>query len=187
MIADHQDYLLHVASVEEVGWGIALIAVTMTIHAFGMIVTLATGDAMQKRLLATQGFFNNVPILVVTSWVIVFVHLAEVAVWACFFVWRDAMPTMTAAYYYALLQYVTVGSELMLPVGWRLLGGMIGMAGLLTFAWSTTVLLTLAQRFEDKQLKLLALRRRRDSATKAGPASGTEERIGAASQPPSER
>jgi hypothetical protein len=117
----------------------------------------------------------------------VFVHLSEVMVWAGFFVWRDALPNMTSAYYYALLQYVTVGSELTLPVRWRLLGGMVGMAGLLTFAWSTTVLLTLAHRFEDKQLKLLALRRRRDAATKAGPASSAEDRIDAASQPTSER
>ena len=39
-----------------------------------------------------------------------------------------------------------------LPERWRLVGGMISRAGLLTFAWSTAVLRALAQRFEDARL-----------------------------------
>jgi hypothetical protein len=161
-MTDSQSYLTHVASFEEVGWGIALIAITMMIHAFGMIVTLAAGNAMQERLLRTKDFLANIAALIATSWIIVFVHLSEVMVWAAFFVLCGAMPSMTAAYYYALLQYVTVGSELTLPVHWRLLGGLIGMAGLLTFAWSTTVLL-----FEIRQLQRLA-QRRQHSAIRPG-------------------
>jgi len=158
-MTDAQSYLDHVASFEEVGWGIALIAITMTIHAFGMLFTVSTGDAVQRRLVAKESYFANLRVLLLTSWAIVFVHLAEVMVWAGFFVWHGAMPSLSAAYYYALLQYVTVGSELTLPVQWRLLGGFIGMAGLLTFAWSTTVLLRIAQDFEKKQLQNIAKRR----------------------------
>lgn len=163
-----ESYLTHTTSFEELGWGIALIAITMTIHAVGMLLTQGAGDLMQKRRLANKGFFANTHVLVVTSWLIVVVHLAEVAVWAGFFVWRDAMPTMSAAYYYSLLQYTTLGSELTLPVHWRLLGGMIGIAGLLTFAWSTTVLLTIAQRYQDKELRLLAREHLKDAAARAG-------------------
>jgi hypothetical protein len=162
-MTDSQTYIYHVTSLEEVGWGIALIAITMMLHAFGMLVTLTVGGATQNRLRATAGFFTNIRVLVVTSWVIVFVHLGEVAIWAGFFVWREAMPSMSAAYYYSLMQYVTVGSELTLPVRWRLLGGLIGIAGLLTFAWSTTVLLRLAQRFEERQMHVIASRRRMGS------------------------
>jgi len=158
-MTDAQSYLDHVASFEEVGWGIALIAITMTIHAFGMLFTVSTGDAVQRRLVAKESYFANLRVLLLTSWAIVFVHLAEVMVWAGFFVWHGAMPSLSAAFYYALLQYVTVGSELTLPVQWRLLGGFIGMAGLLTFAWSTTVLLRIAQDFEKKQLQNIAKRR----------------------------
>ena len=79
--------------------------------------------------------------------------------WAAFFYLHDALPTPDSAYYFSLLQYTTVGSDLSLPNRWRLLGGMIAMGGLLTFAWSTTVLLTLAQRFQAEELKRLADRR----------------------------
>jgi hypothetical protein len=168
-MTEAQSYLNHVASFEEVGWGIALIAITMTIHAFGMVFTVSTGDAVQRRLVATDSYFANLRVLLLTSWTIVFVHLAEVMVWAGFFVWREAMPSLSAAFYYALLQYVTVGSELTLPVHWRLLGGFIGMAGLLTFAWSTTVLLRIAQDFERKQLQGISRRHHGADKTAAGP------------------
>jgi hypothetical protein len=48
---------------------------------------------------------------VLASWAIVVAHLSEVLVWAAFFVWRDAMPSLSAAFYFALLQHVTVGNE----------------------------------------------------------------------------
>lgn len=178
-MTDGQSYIDHVTSLGEVGWGIMLIAITMMIHAFGMLVTLTVEDAAQKRLRSVTGFFTNVRMLILTSWVIVFVHLSEVAVWATFFVWREAMPTMSAAYYYSLMQYVTVGSELTLPVRWRLLGGLIGMAGLLTFAWSTTVLLRLVQRFEERQMHAIAVRRHIRSQSGLAPHGAVDERAGA--------
>jgi hypothetical protein len=144
----------HLISIAEVMWGIILIAVTMAIHAFGMLTTLAASRTLWRGRPQRRGDFAGVRVLIIASWMIVVVHLVEVMVWAGFLLWRDAMPSAADAFYYTLLQYVTVGSELSLPERWRLLGGMIAMAGLLTFAWSTTVLLTLAQRFEDAQLKV---------------------------------
>jgi hypothetical protein len=70
------------------------------------------------------------------------------------------MPNASTAYYYALLEYTTLGSSLHLPLRWRLLEGLIAIAGVLAFAWSTSILLTLAQGFQEQQL--LALERRRE-------------------------
>ncbi len=82
------------------------------------------------------------------------VHLVEVFVWAGFLVWKGAVTERTNAYYVALMNYTTLGSEYPLTAGWRLLEGMTGIAGLMTFAWSTGVLMTLAQNFQDHALKL---------------------------------
>jgi hypothetical protein len=82
-------------------------------------------------------------------------------IWAAFFYfWTGGMPNASTAYYYALLQYTTLGSSLNLPLHWRLLEGLIAIAGVLTFAWSIGVLLTLAQSFQEQQL--LALQHRRE-------------------------
>jgi hypothetical protein len=145
--------LTHVTSLEEVTWGVVLIAVTMAIHAVAMPATLVASGRLRARLSGSASFRNDVIVLLAASWMIVFAHLLEVVAWAVFLVLRDAFPNASAAYYYALLQYTTVGSDLGLPDRWRLLGGMIAMAGLLTFAWSTTVLLVLAQRVQDEGLQ----------------------------------
>jgi len=42
-----------------------------------------------------------------------------------------------------MLNYTTLQAGY-LPQRWRLLEGMLGMAGLLTFAWSTSILFSLA-------------------------------------------
>jgi hypothetical protein len=149
------DAVLHSERILNVGvllWGIALIAVTMAMHAVGMPATRSAARRLWGRWPPRRGLYGGAPVLIVASWMIVVAHLAEVVVWSAFLFWRGAMPSVADAFYFTLCQYVTVGSDLSLPDRWRLLGGMISMAGLLTFAWSTAVLLTLEQRFELAQL-----------------------------------
>jgi hypothetical protein len=149
--------LSKVTSLEEVIWGIGLVAVTMIIHAFAMPMTLAVCSVAEKRCQNRRGFLAGVRVLLLASGLIVVTHLVEVAVWAVFFVMRDAFPNISAAFYYGLLQYTTAGSALSLPDRWRLLGGMIAIAGVLAFAWSTAVLLVLAQRFQHEHLKRMSI------------------------------
>jgi hypothetical protein len=149
--------LTHVTSLEEVAWGLALVATTMALHAFAMPMTLAACSVSRKRHPDPKSFFEGVRVLLLGSGLIVVTHLVEVAVWAGFFVVQDAFPTSSSAYYYALLQYATVGSDLSLPERWDLLGGMIAIAGCMAFAWSTAVLLALAQRFQDEQLRRMSV------------------------------
>ncbi len=149
--------LTHVTSLEEVTWGLALIAMTMVMHAFAMPATIAACEAVRRRLANKTGFVAGVRVLLVASFLIVIAHLVEVGGWAAFFFVQGAFPNASSSYYYSLLQYTTVGSDLSLPDRWRLLGGMIAIAGALAFAWSTAVLLTLAQRFQDEQLRRMSI------------------------------
>lgn len=149
------DMVLHSERLLNVGvilWGIVLIAVTMAMHAVGMPATKAAANRLWIRWPPRRGLYSGVPVLILASWMIVVVHLAEVIVWSGFLLWRGAMTSPADVFYFTLCQYVTVGSALSLPDRWRILGGMISMAGLLTFAWSTAVLLTLEARFEKAQL-----------------------------------
>jgi len=66
------------------------------------------------------------------------------------------------------MQYTTVGSDFVLPQRWRLLGGMLPMAGLMTFAWSTGILFTLAQEFQSAQLSVIQRRRAERGSLKHG-------------------
>jgi hypothetical protein len=85
-------------------------------------------------------------------------------VWAWFFVLQHAQPNHSVALYNALLNYTTLQADY-LPQQWHLLEALLGMAGLLTVAWSTGILYMLAQDFQDTQLK----KRRRKGPVKASP------------------
>ena len=106
---------------------------------------------------------NRVPVIL-ASWMIMLVHLIEVVVWAWFFAWKGAFPNRSLAYYFSLNEYTTVGSAFSLPLPWRLLEGMIATAGLLTFAWSTGILFTLAQEFQEQQMQLFRERHQKQPA-----------------------
>ena len=138
---------------EEIFWGGLLLAVTMAIHGTGMLLTVRTTNSFKRRFGKAPGLLTAIGLLVLASWLILVVHLLEVAVWARFLWFVGALPNVSVAYYFSLLQYTTVGSQYNLPLHWRLLEGMIAIAGLMTFAWSTGVLFALGQEFQEQQLQ----------------------------------
>lgn len=149
---------LYVTSLEEIFWAGMLMAVTMAMHGFGMLTVLRVDFALKDRIGTKAGVVFGIFPLVIASWMIMFVHLIEVGVWAAFFWWQGAFPNGSLSYYFSLNEYTTVGSNFSLPVRWRLLEGMIATTGLLTFAWSTGILLTLAQEFQDQRTRLFKQR-----------------------------
>jgi hypothetical protein len=159
----------YATTLEEVLWGITLVAITMSVHGCGMLATLFTHHALKESDGMPATFLRGGAALIVATWMIVIIHLAELLVWAAFFVWQDAMPSPSAAYYFSLMQYTTVGSSFTLPSRWRLLDGLLPIAGLMTFAWSTGVLFTLAQEFQTVQLAAIHERRKVRRALRALP------------------
>jgi len=154
------DPLLYVTSIEEVMWGGGLVALTMGFHALGMLAILRFDNRFKARFETKPSFFVGLSNLVLASWLLVFVHLFEVWMWGTFFLWEDCFPNRSMANYFSLNEYTTLGSELHLPLNWRLLEGLIAIAGMLAFAWSTGVLLTLARDFQAQQLQRFEERRK---------------------------
>lgn len=148
----------YVTSVDELYWGIILVAVSLTMHAIGMMGTLRASEWFERRF-GSGSFAIGMGRLILASWLITLSHLLEVMMWAGFFQWKHCFVNYSTAAYFALNEYTTVASALDLPDNWRLLEGMIATAGLLGFAWSTGILYTLAQQFQDQRMQQLARRR----------------------------
>ncbi len=149
---------LYVTSLEEICWGGLLVGLTMAMHGFGMLLVLRVNHTIKQWIGTNKGLVAGLFPVILASWMIMLVHLTEVAVWAGFFLWQGAFPNRSLAYYFSLNEYTTVGSNFNLPLHWRLLEGMIATAGLLTFAWSTGILITLAQEFQDQRIQLFKQR-----------------------------
>ena len=135
--------LEYVMRLDEVMWGCLLLAFTLIIHGTGLFTTLRVSLAIIGRTKKPRPGVS-LAVLILVALVIVVLHLVEVSVWAAFFTWKDAQPNPFSAFYNALVNYTTLGAGY-LPIRWRLLEGMLGMGGLLSFAFSTTALITLAQ------------------------------------------
>ena len=131
---------------DEIGWGCALLALTIAIHGVVTFQILRLTFALRKRTDRARSRELGIGIIILTLWPIVLVHLGEVLIWAVFFVWKDAQPNVSSAFYNALLNYTMLQAGY-LPLRWRLLEGMLGIAGLLAFAWSTTIFFCSAPKF----------------------------------------
>ncbi len=162
----------YVTSLHELFWGVILVAVSLTMHGLGMLYTLRLSSAYKLRFEQEPSFIAGMIHLVLAAWMITMVHICEVMMWSGFFQWKNCFVNFSTAAYFALNEYTTVGSSFDLPPNWRLLEGMIATAGLIGFAWSTGVLLTLAQEFQEQQLQLIKRRRAKQpppSASTSGP------------------
>lgn len=169
--------LEYVTRVDEVLWGGVLLALTIAIHGMGMLVTVRASSGLKDQFEKALTRFPviGLGILVVAAWMIILVNLTEIALWTGFYVWKGAQPNPFSAFYNAMLNYTTLQAGY-LPSRWRLLEGMLGMAGLMTFAWSTSILFSMAQEFQE-----MALVRRRRERHQPPPLPPTREGPGGAS------
>ncbi|MFO1478052.1 MAG: hypothetical protein U1F98_15555 [Verrucomicrobiota bacterium] len=174
---NHLDQI-YVTGIHEIIWGCLLVAVTLAFHGFGMLTILRTMARFKAHFQKQHTLVFGLLSIVLTSWMIIVVHLLEVFSWAGFFIWKDAVSSPNAnaslAYYLALMDYTTLGCNFNLVLRWRLLEGMIAIAGLLTFAWSTGVMLTLAQQLQDEYLQRFKPKAPAGKAQSSGSSKATE-------------
>jgi hypothetical protein len=143
---------LYEIKLQEVMWGGLLVAITMAIHGTGMFLVLQFVEALKERFAPMESFLAGLGLVIFASLAIMMVNILEVMIWTLFFFLKGVQINHSTAFYNALLNYTTLQAGY-LPSHWRLLEPLLGMAGLLTVAWSTGILYMLAQDFQDTQLR----------------------------------
>ena len=112
----------------------------IVIHALvmTMVVRVARGVAATSAL-APSLFL--IVIMTATVSVLMVAHVFEVAVWAAIYAIVGAAPAGASVFYFAFVNYTTLGYGDVVPVDrWRLLGPATAMCGVLMFGWSTAVI-----------------------------------------------
>ena len=92
----------YVVSLEEVCWGCALVAITLAVHGFGMLAVLGVNQKLKNWSESRTSLVSGLFPVILAGWMIMLVHLSEVLVWAAFFLWKDAFPNASVAYYFAV-------------------------------------------------------------------------------------
>jgi lysylphosphatidylglycerol synthetase-like protein (DUF2156 family) len=122
------------------------------------LATLRMNERLQRRFRGSESFAVGVGIIIVASWIMLLTSLVEVVVWAVFFVWQHAQSSHSPAVYNALLNYTELQAGY-LPMHWHLLEGLLGLAGVMTMAWSAGTLYALVDVFQKQQLAVFTRRR----------------------------
>ena len=114
----------------------SLVAVTVAVHAAGL-------SALLRVLMTSHGappsrFWPITWLLIRVTWMLLLIHLSEIAVWALFYVWSGSLPDAETALYFSGVTYTTLGyGDLVLTEPGRMLGPVEGLTGILMCGLST--------------------------------------------------
>jgi hypothetical protein len=95
------------------------------------------------------------------TWLVIWVagslialHLVEIAVWALFYWWQRCFPDRESCFYFAGVTYTTLGyGDLVLSKGWRLLGPVEALTGILMCGLSIGLFLAIMTRLNRTWIK----------------------------------
>jgi hypothetical protein len=115
-----------------------LVAATVVAHAEGLSLVLRLltkwGTVQPARAQPTSW------LLIRVTWLLMLIHLAEIAVWALFYLWQGCMPDVQSALYFSGVTYTTVGyGDLLLPPRWRMLAPVEALTGILMCGLSASL------------------------------------------------
>ena len=134
-------------------WGLSLIALTIAIHAMGVVMMALVGFRIRARLEARKLRLRYViPIVIgivgVIGLLLAALHGIEAAIWAAVYIWLGALDSPKDAILYSVDSMTTRGaSGLMLQQHWRMMGALEAAAGMLLFGISTAYIFAMMQAY----------------------------------------
>ena len=127
-------------------WSLGLVAVTLAIHAAGIVLIAAAirqiGVRLRRRgINYTDSATRMIMLIVAVGLSLAVLHTIESVAWAMVYVWLGALPSPAAATLYSVDSMTTRGaSGLFLAPQWRMMGAMEAGDGMLLFGISTAFL-----------------------------------------------
>lgn len=118
----------------------------VAIHALMMTVVMQVARRISFRNAENPPLRLSLVMTGVVS-VLIATHTCEVAVWALAYSITGAVPQGAGNFYFAFVNYTTLGYGDVVPVAdWQLLGPITAMNGVLLFGWSTAVIFEVLRR-----------------------------------------
>src|SRR3954452_19455193 len=136
------------------GWGLALIALTIAMHAACVMGTALLGLVTRTRWAAARTLGPGNLILILLEVIgavglpLAALHAAEATIWAAAYVWVGALPSFEDAMLHSVNAMTTLGtSGLTVPPEWRITGALEAADGMLLFGISTAFTFTVMQAY----------------------------------------
>lgn len=131
--------------IERLALGSLMVALTVTIHFFGLMALLWLLRARAHVVHETWTREGGAILVVILG--LMLVHTTEVWLYACTYLALGALPDLETAVYFSTASFTTIGyGDVVLDRKWRLVGAIEGANGLLLFGWSTAFLFSVVSR-----------------------------------------
>jgi hypothetical protein len=125
------------------------------IHAVGLLGLLYWQTRQWPKIEADFRPRRNLPVFLLVFGVILGLHLAEIGLWAGFYVWRNCLPDLESSLYFSAASYSTLGyGDVVLSRAWRLVGVMESVTGALLLGWSAAFFFTVVHRLFEIRIRL---------------------------------
>jgi hypothetical protein len=134
-------------------WGISLIAVTIFVHALGIVV-IAQNAFKFRYWLRRHPLRHRYSFLIVVGFIAIIgallaiLHGLEAAIWAAAYLWLGALSSFEEALFWSIDSMTTRGAS-GLPIGphWQMLGALEAVDGMLLFGISTAFIFAAMQAY----------------------------------------
>lgn len=124
-----------------------MVVLMTLIHGLGLIGISRLLGLNKERLEDLRFNHRAIGLMCGTALMLFALHIAEICVFAAFFLIVDAMQTLEEALYYSASAYATLGrTDEYFPEAWRLLGAFEALIGFLLIGWSTAFIVTTTNR-----------------------------------------
>lgn len=128
------------------GWGLLLIAATIMLHAFGVVMAAVVLVRLRGRIVDRGWVFWHAALFAVAvigavGLALAILHGIEAGIWAGMYVWLGALDSGRDAILYSVDSITTRGAAgLRLAGSWQLMGALEAADGMLLFGISTAFL-----------------------------------------------
>jgi hypothetical protein len=135
-----------------VGAGVLLASMVCYSMATDLLVRLVV--RLIRKGYTGLGFWKNVVVMGIVTFVTAAAHLIQIALWAVAFLLCGEMATFEKAFYFSAENYTALGyGDITLSERWRLLGPLEAINGLLLFGLSTAVMFAVMSRLITNRLR----------------------------------
>jgi voltage-gated potassium channel len=124
---------------------LGLVTGTVAVHVVGLTALLRY--YLPGHNVPAMGFWAVAGLLIRISWALVLIHVAEIALWAWFWLWSGCLSNLEPALYFSGVTYATIGyGDLVLPPSCRVLAPVEGLTGTMMCGLSTALFFAFLSR-----------------------------------------
>jgi hypothetical protein len=133
--------------IENLALASAMVALTVTIHFFGLLLLLRILRSRGHRFRAHESVVGQGALILFVIFGIFAIHTAEIWLYAAVYLAIGASADFETALYFSTVTFASLGyGDVVLSRAWRLFGAIEAANGVILFAWSTAFLLSVMTR-----------------------------------------